>query len=190
MAANDLTTLADVKQYANVTTATDDALLTRMITAASAFIQIYINRTFMQQSYTDVIDGFGGKQVQTQNYPIQSVSSVTVDGLVIPAAPAAALRVSGWQGYVFDNFQISLQGYCFTNGFQNIVIAYTAGYAVIPFDIAQACIEMISLRYKERDRIGFVSKSIGGEMVTFSVKDMPASTATLLLQYRRVAPFA
>ena len=44
--------------------------------------------------------------------------------------------------------------------------------------------------YKQRYQIGFVSKAIGGETVTFNIKDLPASTQTLLLNYRRVAPFA
>lgn len=190
MAAGDLTSVANFKQYANVTVTTDDALIQRMISAASAFVQIYLNRTFASQAYTDVIDGFGGVSVQTQNYPITAVSAVTVDGIPVPAGPAPTLRVGGWRGYVFDANQVSLQGYRFTPGNQNIVIAYTAGYTTTPLDIEQATIEMIAVRYMERSRIGQNSKSIGGETVSFNVKDMPASSATLFLQYKRVAPFA
>ena len=62
---------------------------------------------------------------------------------------------------------------------------YTAGYAATPPEIAQACIELVCLRYKERDRIGQVSKNLAGEIVAFTQKDMPADVQTLIDQYRR-----
>ena len=43
--------------------------------------------------------------------------------------------------------------------------------------------------YRERTRIGEVSKSLGsGSTVTFSQKDMSDAVKTLLSQYRAVAP--
>ena len=58
-----------------------------------------------------------------------------------------------------------------------MIVTYTAGYAATPPEIAQACIELVCLRYKERDRIGQVSKNLAGEVVAFSQKDMPADVA-------------
>ena len=71
------------------------------------------------------------------------------------------------------------------NQFQNVAVTYTAGFAATPPEIEQACIELVALRYKERDRIGHVSKGIAGETVTFQQKDMPPDVQTLLDQYRR-----
>lgn len=187
MAAGDLTTLANVKQYSAISIATDDALLTRMITALSAFVQTWLNRTIAQAAYTDVLNGIGSQRVQFANYPVTAVSSLTIDGQVIPAAPSP--RTSFWTGYVFDTTQIMVSGFCFTRGWQNISIAYTAGYAVTPTDIEQAVLEIIDLRYKQRANQGYVSKSLAGETVTFDKKDMSASTLTLLSNYQRVAPF-
>jgi hypothetical protein len=71
------------------------------------------------------------------------------------------------------------------------VVTYTAGYPATPPEIAQACIELVALRYRERTRIGEVSRSVGGgETVTYAQKDMSAPIATLLQQYRVVAPIA
>jgi hypothetical protein len=57
--------------------------------------------------------------------------------------------------------------------------------------LAQACIELVALRYRERTRIGEVSKSMGGaETVSYSQKDMTDSIKTLIQQYRLVAPVA
>jgi hypothetical protein len=77
----------------------------------------------------------------------------------------------------------------FPVGYNTVVVAYTAGYATTPLDVAQACIELVALRYRERTRIGEVSRSLGGaETVSYSQKDMSDGTRTLLQQYRLVAP--
>jgi hypothetical protein len=187
MATGDLTTLANVKQYSAITIATDDALLTRMITALSTFVQTWLNRTIASAPYVDKINGIGSQRVQFANYPVTAVSSLTIDGQTIPAAPSPITTF--WNGYVFDAQMIMVQGYCFTRGSQNITIAYTAGFATTPFDIEQAVLEIIDLRYKQRANQGYVSKALAGETVTFDRKDMSASTLTVLQNYRRVAPF-
>jgi len=64
----------------------------------------------------------------------------------------------------------------------------TIGYSLCPADIEQGVIDMLALRYRERDRIGVVSKAVGGETVSFTQKDMSDSTKTLLQQYRKVVP--
>jgi hypothetical protein len=70
-------------------------------------------------------------------------------------------------------------------------VTYTAGYPATPPEIAQACIELVALRYRERTRIGEVSRSVGGgETVSYAQRDMSPSIATLLQQYRVVAPIA
>ncbi|HUN48020.1 MAG TPA: hypothetical protein VMU85_15930, partial [Stellaceae bacterium] len=64
---------------------------------------------------------------------------------------------------------------------------YTAGYPATPPEVEQACIELVALRYRERERIGHVSKSLAGETVAFSQKDMSDDIRTILSVYRRVA---
>lgn len=74
-------------------------------------------------------------------------------------------------------------------GAKNIVFSYTPGYPAIPPELSQACIELVALRYRERMRIGEISKAVGGgETVSYSQKDMSAAILTLLQQYRVVAP--
>jgi hypothetical protein len=185
MATGDLTTLANVKAWLSppLATTTDDALLQRLVTAASQFIQVWLDRTIAAQAYTETRDGHGGARLVLRNRPVTAVTSLVVDGVAIPpsTAPGAA-------GYRFDDVSLGLVGHAFTRGFQNVVVGYTAGYAATPPDIEQACIALVALRYKERDRIGHVSKSLAGETVTFTQKDLPADVATLLAQYRNVVP--
>lgn len=191
MAASDLTTLANVKGWLSppLTTTADDALLQRLITAASQFIQTWLGRQIAQQSYTDTRDGNGGRKLVFANAPVSAVASLTIDGIAIPPAPNPTTA-----GFVFSPTMLYLQGtipgpardiHVFSRGFQNVVVAYTAGYAATPPEIEQACIALVGLRYKERDRIGQVSKNLAGEVVSFAQKDMPADVQTVLEQYRR-----
>jgi uncharacterized phiE125 gp8 family phage protein len=183
--AGDFTTLANVKAWLSppLATGADDALLARLVTAASRFIESWLDRSILSQGYSETRDGMGGARLVLRNRPVTAVASVTVDGVAIPAATAP-----GAAGYRFDDVSLVLAGYAFTRGLQNVVVGYTAGFAATPPEIEQACIELVCLRYKERDRIGHVSKSLGGETVTFTQKDLPADVATLLAQYRNVVP--
>jgi len=183
MAAGDLTTLANVKAWfaPPLTTTTDDALLTRLISAASDFILSWLDRDLALQSYTEPRDGSGGNRLSFANTPVTSVQSLSIDGLAIPAAPDAISP-----GFVYSATQLYLRGYRFCRGVQNVAIAYTAGYAATPLEVEQACIELVALRYRERERIGHVSKSLAGETVSFSQKDMSDDIKTLLSLYRRV----
>ena len=188
MAFGDLTTLADVKQWLktgqSAFPATDDALLTRLITAASQYIQTWLNRQIALSDYIETRDGTGGQRLQFDCFPVATVLSLTIDGQAVPQASSI-----GAHGYTFSATQLAVCGYKFCRGAQNVVVEYTAGYAAAPPDIAQACIELVALRYRERTRIGEVSRSLGGaETVSYSQKDLSDTIKTLLQQYRLVSP--
>lgn len=176
----DLTSLANAKSWLGVSGSSDDALLTRLISASSDYIQTWLNRSIVQSAYTNTRNGNGGKRMMFRDYPVASISSLVIDQQSVPAS------IAGGAGYVFNDTAIMLIGYSFTRGFQNVVITYTAGYLVIPTEIEQACIELVSLRYKDRDRIGMVSKAIGGETTSYSQKDMSDSIETTLANYKKV----
>lgn len=188
MAFGDVTTLADVKAWLQTGQSTfpitDDALLTRLITAASQYIQTWLNRKIRLADYVEIRDGTGGQTLQFGCFPVAAVLSLTIDEQTIPLSTTTCAA-----GYSFSATQLAVRGYTFNRGVQNVVVAYTAGYATTPPDIAQACIELVALRYRERTRIGEVSRSLGGaETVSYSQKDMSDGTRTLLQQYRLVAP--
>ena len=202
----DLTTLADVKTWLqtgqNPFPATDDGLLTRLITAASQFIQTWLNRQIAAQDWIEVRDGLGSGpgdiRYQFAAFPVSAVSRVVVDGVNIPPIPASAPDRSGiavvstfaaQAGYLFTPTQLVIRGYPVPRKAGCVTLQYTAGYAVIPPDLAQACIELVALRYRERSRIGEVARAIGGgETVSYSQKDMSDAIKTLIQQYRAVAP--
>jgi gp6-like head-tail connector protein len=208
MVPGDLTTLGDVKSWLqtgqNAFPATDDALLTRLITAASQFIQTWLNRQITLQDWIETRDGLGNilgpseVRYQFAAFPVTAVSRVVVDGVVMPAIPtpaqsgaAAVGTMAGQRGYLFTPTQLVIRGYAVPRKAGCVTLQYTAGYAAPPADLSQACIELVALRYRERGRIGEVAKAIGGgQTVSYSQKDMSDSIKSLIQQYRRVAPIA
>jgi hypothetical protein len=190
MAFGDLTTLDDVKTWLQTGQSafpdTDDALLTRLITAASQFIQTWLKRQIASGDWQEVRDGTGGQRLAFANSPVTAVLSLSIDGLqILPAPSDGGFDV----GYVFSPTELALRGYVFTRRAQNVLVTYTAGYAATPPDVAQACIQLVCQRYRERTRSGEVSRAMGGgETVSYSHQDMSDDVKLLLSQYRIVAP--
>lgn len=62
-------------------------------------------------------------------------------------------------------------------------------YSYVPMDVAQGVTELIGEWYKRKDRIGLLSKTLGGqETVTFMASDMNDSIRGMLQPYRNVVP--
>jgi len=162
----------------------DDPILTRLITAVSVWIENYLDRTILTASYTAYLDGKGGELLALKNYPVTAVSTVEIDGAVIPSAVGLPTAM----GYDFTDYSIVLRGYRFTRGAKNIKVAYTAGFASVPGEIEQACIDLVSYWYRGRGWIGEQSKILGTQNVTYQVKDMPAQVKSVLDSLKRVAP--
>lgn len=179
----DLTTLAAVKAYAGVVGSADDAVLSSLITAYSAWVRSYTNRDFTVSDYDIWRSGRGQTLIMLPQTPVVSVTSLSIDGVSIPAQARF-----GTYGYRFTPDAIMVDGTEFTHGANNIRIQFSAGFATVPVDIAQAVNEMVGLRYALRDKQGWSSKSLAGETVSLNTKDMPASVATVLKQYRFVVP--
>lgn len=184
MAVGDLTSAAAAKAYLGVSGTTDDALFGTLVTAASQYVQAWLTRTIAATDYTQRFNGPGGHQLVLPHLPINSVASLMIDGVAVPAC-----AVEGGIGYRFDDVAIYLLGYTFTRGLQNVLITWNAGFATTPPDIAQATVELVAIVYRDRDRIGQLSKSLGnGETVSFFSGDLTPRVKTLLNQYKKTTP--
>ena len=184
MATGDLTTLANVKVWVNLIGGADDALLSRIITSVSNFIQSWLNRQLVSAPYTETYDGNGGQRLMLSNYPVTAVASVAIGNITVPASLSPTQP-----GFTFDQYGIILRGgYVFASDMANVFVTYTGGYVTLPVEIEQAAIELVSLRYAERLRPGVTSRSLGGESVSYTDKGMTDSVSSLLLQYKKVVP--
>jgi hypothetical protein len=178
------TTVENVKGYLGIANTVDDALLERLVESVSAFVDTWLNRKFDTETFTDTFDGTGGQAWVCRNYPLLSVSEVKVNEQIVPSAPDT--RESG---YRFDRVRVVLSGnYTFLRGGLNCAVTYQAGYADVPADVQQACIEIIAHRYREKDRIGLNSKGLAGETISFSRDAMPESARFVLDKYKKVVP--
>lgn len=122
----DLTSVANVKSWLNITGSDSDALLQRLISGWSNTIKKYISKDVLTATYTEVYNGNGKNRMILKNQPIISISSLVVGAQVIPA-------ISAWPnpGYTIDGdtgIAVLLQGYAFNQGIQNVAITYQAGY--------------------------------------------------------------
>lgn len=187
MATGDLTTLLNVKPWLAIPAnelASDDVLI-RLITSASAFIVNYLNRPILTASYTEKYNGNGKQFLRLKAWPISAISSLKSSTDIIPVSPDGLT-----DGYIFDDATVYLLGpYVFWGGIQNVSIAYSAGYASVPLDVEQACIELVSLKFKERTRIGKTSEMLAGQQTTsYAPVDLSKSTKAMIQNYRNVIP--
>lgn len=186
MAADDLAMLDDVKAWLfpgpATAPATDDALLGRLITAASSFIMSWLGGPWPLQAWTEQRDGTGGRMLLFAHRPVQAVTGVTIDCQTVPPAADAISP-----GYLFSPTVLALRGWRFCRGTGNVQISYTAGYATPPDDLVHACISLVAWRYRGRDRTGLTSKGLAGETTGFSQADLPPDVLGVLQRYRSVA---
>lgn len=104
---------------------------------------------------------------------------VTIDGVAatkVASAPVVGeYSVDEWGTYTFaaaDKGKTAVISYSFT-----------------PASISFAALEIIGEAFRRKDRIGLLSKTLGGqETITFSQADMNSSARTMLQNYRNVVP--
>jgi hypothetical protein len=180
-----LASLADLKIYLQLLTSTTaaDAELTRLLDVASVSVEQYLERTLLSASHTERRSGSGLDTLLLRDTPVSAVASLTIDGVAVAASNGTT------DGYLFENQSIFLTcGRVFTPGRRNVLVTYTGGYAAnaMPADITHAVIEIAAQAYREKEWIGFTSKSLAGETVAFARQGWPDSARQALSLYRRI----
>lgn len=199
MAIAPITTVAEFKDYAGITSVNQDALIASLIEPCTAAIGAYCNRPFSSASVTEYRDGNGSTRMQLAHYPITNFGSLFIDGREIPKA------VGGGAGYVAvpGSRVLVLIGYRFTQGVRNVVASFVAGYgdeagvAPWPDDLKMAAHLYMLTRIRERERIGVGSKALAGESVSFvdatsgtsgRSGGVPSAAAGILKNYANTVP--
>jgi len=135
MARGDLVSLSALKAHLGVQSSADDILLSSMISQISRAICTWLNRAFLwPRDVTDIFDGNGRNRIQLRNWPVVSIASVIVDGQKIPQSTDG--QSFGWMLEPGDEEppgalqMLMLRGGVFARGWQNLAIAYRAGYQI------------------------------------------------------------
>lgn len=143
-----LTTLANAEAWIGELTpglsSATDAIVQRFINSASGAILAYLNRpNLLPAAYVETRDGTGGPRLMLRNWPVLSVSALTIDGKSVLAGTYSGTpspSSDGWAGYFFsawDGFppgrRVNLEiggALRFLRGMQNVSVSYKAGYQV------------------------------------------------------------
>lgn len=182
-----LVTIEEVKAYLGIadTDTASDKLLQNLSVGVSAWVERYCDRQFKSDTYTEQHDGCGLSEIQVDQYPIISVTSVHDDS----ERGFGADTLIATTDYVFyaNTGTIRLDGGIFTKGIQNLKVIYDAGYAKIPTDLAHAVVSLIADRFRNKEHQGVQSMAIGSYKVTYTNEEIPGEIRSILDSYRRLA---
>jgi hypothetical protein len=181
---NALTSVANVKYVwgrAQADLAHDDRIAT-LINMLSGRIEDWCGRKFKSTAYDTpdfdaVYDGEeveAGEDLQLRQYPIITLTSLTVDDVLVDASAYLVYKAEGRIHY--PNGWGSGTG---TFGAkQNVVIKYTAGYATIPPGIENCCVMWV---------IMLLEGQVKDSKVLFDPKklEMPEVVQAALAPYKR-----
>lgn len=176
-----LATIDAVKQLLIDTSDKDDVRITACLTRASAIIERYCNRTFAQTAFVEFYDGTGTDSLQLRNYPIIGTPTVLENGgaLTVGTDPSLGPEVLIYarEGRLVRNFSIWWE---YHNYYK---ISYSAGYATVPPEIADAAIEMTLIMLKEKDRVGLAQHTTGTVTSTY-IRSLPQAAQWALDLHR------
>ena len=174
----------------------DTNYLASMISAASAAIESYCDRTFAQATYTEIQDGYDLRWMYLPNTPIASITSGTIllddqDTISFDStdvqfdASSGKLQLAPWSDAGYGAWPC---------GFQRITVVYVGGYDQIPEDVQQACINVVLGMHstsakdpsKKSEKLGDYSYTLNTD---YSMSGISPMVAQLLANYRTIDTF-
>lgn len=193
--APQLTTVAMVKRYlrmtpepiagTSTTESADDALIQILVDAVADAIARFCYRNFLSHEYTEVYDGSGSNVLVLPNYPISSVESLAlVNARTVADGLQPSVDLTERVDFAVTPYAIKLYSMIFPRGVANVAITYTAGYTTAPKDLQHAAAKWSARRYREMERLGQKSKTIGGETVLFDISENDPDGEGILERYR------
>jgi len=144
MPTADLTTVANVKDWTEIANTKDDGLLARLIRASSGAVMVYLNRrNLLTATYTESYPGNNSDRLVLPNYPVVSVSALSISGQAIQKSPD---RIQPGYFVDSDGFSVGLAQTYYVNTVYSSIpykfyrgsvvdITYTAGYQVTAQDV-------------------------------------------------------
>jgi hypothetical protein len=176
-----------------------DTALARLITSCSKLMLRLMNRdAVLSTAVTERRNGSGTDRMALRRWPVVSITSVTVSNTVIPASAdgvqagwvaddhSVLLVGSQYPSYFSDGYGGSV-GAQFVKGYQNVSIVYTYGWATVPEDIAQACIELVAQRWTRKGHVDQDSVNMGGpvaQTTSYQKSALPKEVEQVCQRYK------
>lgn len=178
-----LTTVERVKAYLRLRddqSAELDGIVETLIASVDAWFENATVRALASAARTESFVYQGREdRILPRYYPITAVSSVKVDGVTISPASSWASG-SGW--YLVGD-AIWMLGSEVDEGCL-VELAYTAGYATVPEDLAQAATELVAIKFSERKHVGSQTQNLSGYSVTWLPAIVPQTVKDVVDHYR------
>lgn len=182
-----LTTLANARSQLQIPTGRteNDSKIERLINAASQFLGEYCDRRFISQTYTEYFHGRRQNYVMPKQWPVTSVTSLKISLDRDWSDPSALVDPSEYD-IADDGTTILYDGH-FPRGHKSVQLVSVCGYATVPYDLEQACLQMVEwwYRHNERQDIGRTSSSKEGESVSV-LSEVPNHILRIANFYKRI----
>jgi len=189
-------TLAQFKAYLQITGAAFDTTLQIVLDAGEQELNAMADRPlgFLQGARTDTISGNNAATIQLRYTPVAVASpiTVTVNGSAVASDEYAVDPENGTLGFKFPGVSVfsSLTGQyspftlsgmptlspTFGNGFRQVVVTYTGGYAVAPAALVHATMQMAAASWYAQQSGPFKSRSLGS--FAYTVADATEARAS------------
>jgi hypothetical protein len=196
----DLTTLERVKEELGITGSSDDARLSRLITASSAAVATYLNRVLAREIVSETIrfdDYECREEIVLQRSPIAAVTSAAEDGTTVDSDE---YEIDADSGIIY---RLDAAGYRYVwFACKSLVVVYSAGWVLpgnsganLPAEIEQAAIAAFRGMYfsTSRDPMLKAEEVPGVQRLEYWVGQSQSATAgpapevlALIAPYRRI----
>ena len=140
-----LVSLDALKTELQITATDTDDYLSALLDRVSQIVEAYCRRVFAVESVSETLRLGSRDQLLLERYPVVSVETVTELGTVLTAADYEVYQESGQLFRLQSDERME-----WPSG--KIIVAYTAGYAVIPGSGQQGIFELVKLGNAARTR--------------------------------------
>jgi hypothetical protein len=159
-----LTTVADVKETLGIASGDNSKnnLIIRKINQATQMIEGYCQRRFKQTNYVEYYSGGGGDQLLLRNCPVITSEPFSVQARATVRNNDDFNTVGTDLYFIDENAGIINAIASFYGRWDEYKVTYTAGFATIPDDIAEACATLAAYLVTDPSTSAFIAKKREG----------------------------
>lgn len=180
------TTSDNVAMFLNKTSLTlsETATISMLIGMVDGVIKNYCGWELMAADYTTTLNGDGTVSLALPDAPVNTVTSLVVSDIDYTGIPT----LNSKEGVLTFT---TASGSTFTTGTANIVVAYNAGYTVVPSDLAYAASWLVAINYNRisQESIGVINEQFNTIKVEYDKVDIPVMVKHVLDRYRQIGIF-
>jgi hypothetical protein len=159
----------------------ETAYLEALINRASSLIEKYIGRSIKSATYIEEYDGNHTGMIALKNYPLTAITSVETITGEIGDPDYDSLDTDEYSLLNKDTDSYSQPGIIRIArrymGHDRYRITYTAGYATVPEDLKQACVDLCGFLSGSAKSSGVKSETLGEYSITYGNTGDPITSS-------------